>query len=500
MESDEQERLTRLINEHKRAVRWRNDPITYMVERLGIKRESLDWLLLEGYNDHEWDGTENPFVATANALAESKWVGIKSAVGVGKTFFGAAIALWFFENFPNSVVVTTAPKSDQLELHIWKEIGLICSRITDIGILGSLKLRMHKGKDDWIITGFVAGVKANEESTTKAQGFHAEHMLIILEETAGIPQPTINALENTSVAPHNIILALGNPDSQLDALARFCGQPNVTPIRISAYDHPNVVLNDASLIPGATSKANIERMAVKLGGEQNPMYQSRVRGIAPAQSSDSLIRLEWCYSARDKQKLMREEGKKIEGSISLGVDVANSEAGDLAAVAHGVGVNLESVKAEQCPNANTLGRQVAQMIRDENINPSLVGVDGVGVGAGTVNTLKEEGYEIYNIMSGSGMVKVFDTAEEFNNLRSQMWWELREDLRKGEIALPNDEELFADLVTPKWGPRNGKIVVESKDEIKKRLGRSPNKGDAAVYWNWARTQRVGAIFTELFEL
>ncbi len=48
--------------------------------------------------------------------------------------------------------------------------------------------------------------------------------------------------------------------------------------------------------------------------------------------------------------------------------------------------------------------------------------------------------------------------------------------------------MIADLVTPKWFVRNGKIIVESKEDIKKRLGRSPNKGDAAVYWNWVRNQ------------
>jgi len=44
-------------------------------------------------------------------------------------------------------------------------------------------------------------------------------------------------------------------------------------------------------------------------------------------------------------------------------------------------------------------------------------------------------------------------------------------------------------MTPKWTTRSGKIVVQPKEEIRKKLGRSPNKGDAAVYWNWVRTLR-----------
>jgi len=49
-----------------------------------------------------------------------------------------------------------------------------------------------------------------------------------------------------------------------------------------------------------------------------------------------------------------------------------------------------------------------------------------------------------------------------------------------------DEELFNDLTAVTWKTQGGKIIVESKEDIKKRLGHSPNKGDAAVYWNWVR--------------
>ena len=72
-----------------------------------------------------------------------------------------------------------------------------------------------------------------------------------------------------------------------------------------------------------------------------------------------------------------------------------------------------------------------------------------------------------------------------------MWWTLRQDLQRGLIGLPMDSELQSDLITPKWTTRNGKIVVEAKEDIRKRLGRSPNKGDAVVYWNWIRTYRSG---------
>jgi len=66
----------------------------------------------------------------------------------------------------------------------------------------------------------------------------------------------------------------------------------------------------------------------------------------------------------------------------------------------------------------------------------------------------------------------------------------REDLRLGTIQLPDDPELFCELTMIRWEPKNGVVWVESKLEAKKRLGRSPDKADAAVYWNWIRPRAI----------
>lgn len=467
----------------KALVKYQQDPLLYFRERLGICPETIDWDLMPEYKQRTYDGTPNPFMAILNGLAAGKWVGVESATGTGKTFNGAMIVLWFLECFPNSIVVTTAPKQEQLSLHIWKEISKLYPKF-GTGYLTQLKLRMNEGKDDWIATGFVAGIDASEESATRAQGFHAEHMLIIFEETPGVPLPIINAFFNTCTGPHNLILAFGNPDSQNDNLHRFCMLNNVKHVRISSYDHPNVVLNNSSFIPGACSKESIARIESRYGKE-HPLAMSRTRGISPAQSVDSLIQLDWCLRAADRFNIIKEP----KGEKALGVDVANSIDGDKAAIAYGVGNTCLSIKDFQCPDSNQLGkREVATLIKQEKIKPELVGVDGVGVGAGTVNGLKELKYDVKSLIGSESPVKQ-PGEEQFNNLRSQMYWQLREDLRNDLINIPNDTDLFADLTVPKWITRNGMIVVESKEEIKKRLGHSPNKGDALVYWNWVRGHR-----------
>ncbi|HZW38545.1 MAG TPA: hypothetical protein VFF33_04520 [Ignavibacteriaceae bacterium] len=412
-------------------------------------------------------------------MVNKKWVGVESATGTGKTFIGALITFWFIECFPNSIVVTTAPKQEQLSLHLWKEIRNLYP-LFNKGELLKLRLRLNYGNDNRIALGFAAGIKADEESATKAQGFHAENMLIILEETPGIPMSVITALQNTCTSSNNLMLAFGNPDNQLDNLHRFCMLDNVEHIIISAFDHPNVVCKNSLLIPGAASMEGINRMKVRYG-EESPLYLSRARGISPMQSIDSLIQVEWCIDAKDNEYM--------DGDYALGVDAANSETGDKAAIALGKGNKLIEVNAFQCPDSGILGkRDIVRYMNDYKISADKVGVDGIGVGAGTINALKEINIKVVNILSASSPVKI-NSAENFINLRSQMYWQLREDLRLKRIIIPNDNELITDLTSIKWFLRNGKIAIEPKEEIKKRIGRSTNKGDAVVYWNWVRIRR-----------
>jgi len=81
-------------------------------------------------------------------------------------------------------------------------------------------------------------------------------------------------------------------------------------------------------------------------------------------------------------------------------------------------------------------------------------------------------------------------------MRAYMYWAIRDDLNPelgGELMLPNHPELIADLTEPKWKVRsNGDIIIEEKDEIKKRLGRSPDYGDALSFTKFPTPQRPRA--------
>ncbi|HLQ22423.1 MAG TPA: hypothetical protein VK132_04415, partial [Gemmatimonadales bacterium] len=446
----------------------------------------------------------------AEALVAGKDVGVESATGTGKTYWLAVLALWFVASWDGALVVTTAPKEEQLTLQLWREIGAHWPRFkARYPEAGTVKLRVRmrpdtEDEDGWAIVGYGCGVEADSESATRAQGFHRPHMLLICEETPGIPQPVLTAQDNTATGTHNLRLRVGNPDHQLDPLHTYCTAPGITHIRISALDHPNVVTG-REVIPGACTRKSLADLKARWG-DGSAMYVSRARGISPAQAANALIRLEWLEAAAQRferivaAKARGEKPALLAGAPALGVDVANSEAGDRAAIAFWLGRCLVEVTARPCANANELGREVMNRAGRDKIDAEHIGIDAIGVGAATVNTCRDYGLRVQDINSGlpaqNGAMRGDDGEREwetdatlFANLRAQMWWQLRIDLEKGVIAIRRDEALFRELVVPTYESRGGRVLVEAKDAIRKRLGgASPDRADAAVYGNWVRSR------------
>jgi hypothetical protein len=115
----------------------------------------------------------------------------------------------------------------------------------------------------------------------------------------------------------------------------------------------------------------------------------------------------------------------------------------------------------------------------------LVCIDAIGVGASAFDACKE--LRLPNGMAINFSAKVTNTDRtgllQFVNLRAWAYWTLRDllDPEQGhDLALPPDQELLSDLVAPRWTMTVQGIKIEPKEDIVKRLGRSPDCGDAVV--------------------
>lgn len=293
------------------------NPVQWIEDKLGIRRETIIWSLNPGYDkldqgprimddgfviENGWDGTKDPIYAILQGLASWRDVVVESSTGTGKTFVAALAALWFLAVFPYSKVIMVAPKEDLLKVNLWGEIHRLKSKfLVHYPKADFMKLEIRMD-DNWIALGFVAAVSADEEVSNKAAGFHAEHMLWIMDETQGIDPAILAAIENTCTDRHNLRLALGNPRSTEDPLHQLFKRSDFLSIRISSLDHPNIVSNDPAVdlkqhnivVPGAVSWKSIFSRRVVYGPEpeyynNNATYKALVRGLVPAGSEFSLF-------------------------------------------------------------------------------------------------------------------------------------------------------------------------------------------------------------------
>ena len=122
-------------------------------------------------------------------------------------------------------------------------------------------------------------------------------------------------------------------------------------------------------------------------------------------------------------------------------------------------------------------------------------VDVIGCGTSPFDHLVGQGIHAVPVNGASGVPGEFDKSGQlrFYNMRALLWWRLRERLDPSSFppcALPPGQDVKADLCAPRWKLSGGKILIESKDDLIERLGRSPDKGDALVYGNIETAKRA----------
>ena len=199
------------------------------------------------------------------------------------------------------------------------------------------------------------------------------------------------------------------------------------------------------------------------------------------------IPTEWIRAA---QKRWTETGRDSHPKPTcVGVDVARSGR-DKTILALRYGnwyAQLQKFRGSDTPDGDSVAGLVLQAI-----GPALdttINIDGIGVGAAVYDACKRVGTNARSIIFSQSAKGEFDKSGKlsFKNLRALAYWRFREALDPvyGQgISLPPDPELLADLSSPQWKITASGIQLESKDDIKARIGRSPDAGDAVVLANY----------------
>lgn len=229
--------------------------------------------------------------------------------------------------------------------------------------------------------------------------------------------------------------------------------------------------------------ANTEYSAV-LQNLPEPLRSQLLYGDFTVSIKDNpwqVIPTEWVRLAQARWTERADPGPQS----ALGVDVARGGK-DKTVIAARYGTwfaPLQKYPGTATPDGGSVASLVVQAVQDG----AVINIDVVGWGASAFDVLHDQGWHVVGV-NGSEKSNGTDKSGRlrFKNIRAEAYWRMREalDPKDGDdLALPPDNELLADLTAPRWKLSASGIQVESKEDIKKRLGRSPDCGDAVVLAN-----------------
>jgi hypothetical protein len=279
-----------------------------------------------------------------------------------------------------------------------------------------------------------------------------------------------------------LLLLIGNPTTVTGAFRRAFHEErqlyhNIT---ISALDSPNVQAGK-TVYPGLTSAKWVEERR-DTWGEDNPIFRARVLGEFPDQAEDTLISLSDVEAAALRWAADRETGsdetvenpEQVQEEVVLAVDVARFGS-DRSVILRRQGNRVEEIRTFRNMDTMQLTGWVAAAIRETS--PERVCVDEIGVGAGVVDRLKEQGHPV----RGINVARRAQQERLFANVRAEGYWRLKELFKSGEIAIPDDHQLMGELAALRYSfDSQGRVLMESKEAMRQRGLPFPDKADALM--------------------
>lgn len=454
--------------ERSRA-RWSADPVVWTQERL---------------REHVWSMQGE----VMRSLIHHRRIAVRSAHGVGKSHLASRVAAWWLDVYPvdEAFIVTTAPTMSQVKSILWRYIRQAHRRG---GLRGTINTT------EWHIDGDLVGIgrKPSDYDEGAFQGIHAARVLVILDEAGGIDESLWVAADTLAVNEDCRILAIGNPDDPGSHFRHVCESELWHQVKISAFDTPNFT---GEPIPPGLAKVLIsvgwQREKAQEWGVDSPLYVSKILAEFPKDDPGKVVR--WSHLVACRRPSDDEPAAEQLVPVELGVDVAGGGS-DMTVIRERRGVTLGREWEHREDDSEKVAAHIADAVIETGA--TTVRIDSTGIGWGIVGLVRKllrearngchvEGVNAASSPSaGSGVSTDGRPTTGFLNARAEMWWTMRELARAGGMDLSqaeNADTLVVQLAEPTWSVNasNGKIVIEPKEEVRRRLGRSPDNADAAL--------------------
>jgi len=449
-----------------------------------------------------------------SSVQHNPMTAVSSGTARGKDFVAAVAALCFLYLTPrfdgekmtaNTKVALTAPTGRQVDVIMIPEI----SRLFRAAKVLPGRLLAHGIKtdyDEWFLTGF----KSDENNTEAWSGFHAVNTMFIVTEASGLSEAVFNAIEGNLQGNSRLLLVF-NPNTTTGYAARAMKSERFKTFRLNSLNAENVITK-ADVIPGQVNyewvKDKVETWTTPIAelefdeGEgdfrwegkcyrPNDLFRVKVLGMFPKVSEDVLIPFEWIEKANKNWHALQAIGYKPDEPLRLGVDVAGMGR-DNSALCPRYGDYVPYFglhqSSGQADHMHVVG-MVAQYLKSgrtwQDEWTAKAFIDTIGEGAGVFSRLLEMGMKhVYSCKFSESAKGLSDVSGQytFANMRAYLYWCIRDWLNPKNgtgAALPPNELLTEELTETRWKfQSNGAIIIESKEDIKKRIKRSPDYMDA----------------------
>jgi hypothetical protein len=468
---------------------------TYRNNYVAFAHDCIDWRGEQPtvYQDEIWD-----------AIPREHRVAVRGPHGLGKTCLAAISLLCFATTWDGDdwKAPTTASAWRQLTEFFWPEVHKWSQRVKweKVGRPAFTQLELQTTLLK-LTTGRAFAMASSDDELT--EGAHADHLIYIFDEAKMIPAGRWDAAEGALMTGDTYALAISTPG---EPQGRFYDIHTRKP-GLENWWTRHVTIEEV-IAAGRITQQQVDQLA-RQWGENSAVFKNRVLGEFCESSEDCVIPLAWVEAANDRWRerirLKSPHWNWIDGAkrgewpawewvsagvaeelTALGVDVSRSDNGDKTSLARRQGETVTQLDRMSVADTMPIVGRVKGLL--ERWTRAYAHVDVIGIGSGPVDRLRE--------LFPAARIQAFNASEsttmkdrarelEFVNKRSAAWWNMRELLDPAfdsTIALPPCDLLTGDLTAPRRGKdtSTGKITVESKKDIRKRLGRSTDDGDAVV--------------------
>ena len=320
--------------------------------------------------------------------------------------------------------------------------------------------------EDWFFSARSWPQTADAETQGKTlSGVHSRYVMFVIDESAEIPSTVLRAAEQalseTGVAFGRIVQS-GNPTSKNGMLYESTRIPDQWKI-INISGDPDD--------PMRSPRIDIEwaKKQIEQYGRDNAWVQSYILGQFPTSSTNTLLSVEDVENAMGRM-LTQEE--YVGSQVRLGIDVARM--GDDATVI----MRRQGKRADFKPVTmrGSTGQEIASKViyNKTEYKSEKEFVDNTGgYGHSCIDFLNVQGYHPIPV----NFSQKANDQDHFFNRRAEMWWNMSEWIKKGG-SLPNIPSIAKQFHGIEYMYKNDKILIEPKEIIKSKIGRSPDHADA----------------------